>query len=230
MTDSRLSELIQAIDQAESPAQLVGAVRALAAERSQAGIDTLIRALGFNNPGAALAAVEGLVNLGQVAVSPLLEQLDGYNYGARAYAIRALAAIADPQALDVLLQAAAADFAPSVRRAAAKGLGNLRWHQLAPGQQGSAQTQAFQTLVQVSQDPEWAIRYAAVVGLSLLAQTAHPNLIQPIREQLTHLAEGDGDLAVRARSHLALDRLPPLSAAAPQWIAHSHPSIVPLSL
>jgi len=38
-----------------------------------------------------------------------------YNYGARAYSIRALAAIADPCALDVLVTAAATDFAPSVR-------------------------------------------------------------------------------------------------------------------
>jgi len=47
-----------------------------------------------------------------------------YNYGARAYSIRALAAIADPCALDVLVTAAATDFAPSVPPLL-PGIGNL---------------------------------------------------------------------------------------------------------
>jgi phycocyanobilin lyase beta subunit len=97
-------ELIQSVEQADSPARLVAAVRSLAAAKLEAGIPTLITILGYNNPEAAVVALEGLVQLGDVAVLPLLEQLDDYNYGARAYSFRALAAIADPQALEKIAQ------------------------------------------------------------------------------------------------------------------------------
>jgi len=90
-----------------------------------------------------VAAVEGLIHMGSSAVQ-LMEQLDEYNYGARAYSIRALAAIADPCALDVLVTAAT-DFAPSVRRAAAKGLGTLHWSLLDADQRSSAQAKAQET-------------------------------------------------------------------------------------
>jgi urease accessory protein UreF len=89
-------ELIRAVEQADSPARLVAAVQTLAAAHLETGISTLIAVLGYNNPTAAVAAVEGLTQLGAAAVQPLMEQLDEYNYGARAYAIRALAALADP--------------------------------------------------------------------------------------------------------------------------------------
>ena len=42
-------------------------------------------------PGAALAAVDGLIAIGPEAVPPLLGTLDARNYGARAWAVRALA-------------------------------------------------------------------------------------------------------------------------------------------
>jgi phycocyanobilin lyase beta subunit len=130
-----------------------------------------------------------------------MEQLDEYNYGARAYAIRALAAIADVRALDLLLTAAATDFAPSVRRAAAKGLGTLRWSQLDAKERQSAQTKALQTLLSVSQDPDWSIRYAAVVGLQALATI--PTLQEQIQAQLQQITQIDSDRAVRARAALA---------------------------
>lgn len=194
-------ELIRAVEQADSPTQLVAAVRTLAAAKDKAGISTLIAVLGYNNPVAAVAAVEGLTQLGGSAVQPLMEQLDEYNYGARAYAIRALAAIADPRALDVLITAAATDFAPSVRRAAAKGLGTLRWNTLSALERQSAQAKALQTLLSISQDPDWSIRYAAVVGLQALSTT--PDLSQQIQAEFEQMQETDADLAVRARVQLA---------------------------
>lgn len=196
MTNSTHQELIDAVQQADSPARLVTAVRNLVAARDEAGISTLIAVLGYNNPTAALAAVDGLIQLGAAAVQPLIEQLDEYNYGARAYAIRALAAIADPRALDLLVTSAATDFAPSVRRAAAKGLGNLHWHQLDTERQ-AAQTRALHTLVSISQDPDWSIRYAAVVGLQELSHI--PQLTEQVQAQLQQLAQIDPDQAVRAR-------------------------------
>ncbi|MBD2740449.1 HEAT repeat domain-containing protein [Coleofasciculus sp. FACHB-1120] len=199
MTDSP-QELIRAIEQADSPGRLVASVRALAATRLEVGIPTLIAVLGYNNPGAAVAAVEGLIQLGEIAVQPLLEKLDAYDYGARAYAIRALAGIADPRALDILVEAAATDFAPSVRRAAAKGLGNLHWHSLHPDQIQSAIARALETLLLISQDQDWAIRYAAVVGLQALSTQLE---VRPsIQKRLAEMAL-DNDPAVRARVQLA---------------------------
>ena len=203
MTNST-QNLIQAVDRADSPESLVAAVRSLAAAKDEAGIATLIAVLGYNNPVAAVAAVEGLTQLGAKAVQPLIDKLDGYNYGARAYSIRAIAAIADPLALEVLATAAATDFAPSVRRAAAKGLGNLHWQNIAtPADRAAAQHQALETLLSVSQDSDWSIRYAAVVGLHGLLQLS--DLQAKIQPHLIQIIESDPDSAVRARAQLAMN-------------------------
>ena len=201
MTNSvQTQELISAVEQADSPLRLVAAVRNLATAQVEAGIPTLINVLGYNNPTAAITAVQGLIQLGKSAVQPLMEQLDEYDYGARAYAIRVLAALADPRALDILLTAAATDFAPSVRRAAAKGLGTLDWSQLSAEQRFAAQTKTLQTLLAILQDPDWSIRYAAVVGLQALSTSDLQDQIQAQFEQMT---QADPDIAVRARISLA---------------------------
>jgi phycocyanobilin lyase beta subunit len=137
---------------------------------------------------------------------PLLEQLDEYNYGARAYSIRALAALADPRALDTLVSAATIDFAPSVRRAAAKGLGNLHWHQLPPEEIAQAQTKVLNTLIQVFQDSDWAIRYAAIVGLQALAKSA-TSTTEPIQNLFEQMLSSEADQAVRSRILMAQQRL-----------------------
>ncbi len=214
MTDSaRTQKLIQAVEQADSEERLVESVRELAALHSEEAISTLIAALGYNNPGAAGAAIEGLIGIGEAAVMPLLEQLDDYNYGARAYSIRALAAIADPRALDVLVTAAATDFAPSVRRAAAKGLGNLHWHQLPSEQVKDALFKALDTLLQVSQDADWAIRYAAVVGLQALANSA-TGTTEPIQNRFEQMLSSEADKAVRSRVLMAQQHLQDTKAIA----------------
>lgn len=207
-----IQPLIQAIEQADSPDRLISAVQALVAARSEAAIPALISALGYNNPGAAVVAMKGLIQMGEVAVMPLMELLDDYNYGARAYAIRALAAIADPRALDILLSTAETDFAPSVRRAATKGVGSLRWFQLPTDQIAVAQARAFETLNQVSQDPDWSLRYAAVVGLQALKASMEPaqsesalRLGAQILARLQHMAETDSDFAVQSRGQMALN-------------------------
>jgi phycocyanobilin lyase beta subunit len=214
MTESaRTQELIQAVEQAHSDDSLVESVRALVASHSEEAIPTLIAVFGYNNPGAAVVAVDGLIELGEPAVMPLLEQLDDYNYGARAYSIRALATIADPRALDVLVTAAATDFAPSVRRAAAKGLGNLHWHKLTAQEVPDAQRNALDTLVQVSQDADWAIRYAAVVGLEALAISA-TDTTAPIQNRFEQMLSSEADVSVRSRVLLAQQRLQDAKAIA----------------
>jgi phycocyanobilin lyase subunit beta len=194
-------ELINAVAQADTPVRMVTAVQNLAAAKDTAAIPTLIAVFGYNNPAAAAVAVAALTELGEKAVPELLAQIDDYNYGARAYSIRTLAAIADPRALYVLITAAATDFAPSVRRAAAKGLGNLNWHQLDFPERQTALQQALETLLFISQDSDWSIRYAAVVGLQSLAKIA--NLQQPIRDRLKEMLATDAEKAVRARVRLA---------------------------
>lgn len=201
MTDIEALKLICAVEEADSSARLLAAVRNLAAARLEAAIPTLIDTLGFNNPGAAVAAVDGLIQIGESAVQPLLETLDGYNYGARAWAVRALAGIGDPRGLETLLLAAKTDFAMSVRRAAARGLGNLRWDQLPFDRIDLAQAQTLETLLLVSQDPEWIVRYAAIVGLQGLALALADDspLRSPLLQHLEQWAEVDDHLTVRAR-------------------------------
>jgi phycocyanobilin lyase subunit beta len=199
MTD--IQQLIHAVAEANTPASMVAAVQKLAAAKDPAAIPTLVAVFGYNNPGAAVAAVAGLTELGEVAVPELLAQIDDYNYGARAYSIRALAAIADPRALDILLTAAATDFAPSVRRAAAKGLGNLCWQKLNLPERHTAQKRALETLLSISQDSDWSIRYAAIVGLQALAKI--PELQESIRDKFEEMLATDAEKAVRARVQLA---------------------------
>ncbi|RUR83383.1 HEAT repeat domain-containing protein [Chlorogloeopsis fritschii PCC 9212] len=199
MTDTQ--QLIRAVAEADSPARMIAAVQKLADAKDEAAIPTLIAVFGYNNPAAAVAAVTGLTQLGEASVPQLLAQIDDYNYGARAYSIRALAAIADPRALDILLASAATDFAPSVRRAAAKGLGNLRFAKLPVSERQTAQAKALETLLFISQDADWSIRYAAVVGLEALAK--NPDLQQPIQARFAEILAFDPENAIRARVQLA---------------------------
>jgi len=196
-----LKELIQAVEQASEPAQLVAAVEALVAVKDKSAISTLIAVLGYNNPTAAIAAVTGLIELGADSVQPLMEQLDEYNYGARAYSIRALAAIADPRVLELFIQSAATDFAPSVRRSAAKGLGTLQWERLNPEQAYPGQQQAMQTLLSITSDDDWSIRYAAIVGLQALAKI--PQLAVQIKSHFELQIQNESDAGVRSRINWA---------------------------
>jgi phycocyanobilin lyase subunit beta len=212
-----LAALIQAVDAADSKAGIVMAVRDLAAAQDAAAIPTLIKVLGYNNPGAAVAAVDGLVTLGSIAVPALLKELDGYNYGARAWAIRALSLIGDPRALEVLLETAEGDFALSVRRAAAKGIGTINWALLPDAEAAAAQTRVMQTLIHNTADPEWVVRYAAVVGMEALAIATLNNSVHNLQSEThpsqliaTHLSSiviEDETLAVQARAQFALETL-----------------------
>ncbi|NEP16615.1 MAG: HEAT repeat domain-containing protein, partial [Leptolyngbya sp. SIO4C1] len=170
---------LSAVEAADSAQALIDTVEALAELKDERAIKPLIQVLGFNNPGAAVAAVEGLIQIGVPAVAPLLEKLDGHNYGARAWAIRALAGIGDLRGQDLLLEAAAEDFAMSVRRAAARGLGRLRWQDLPAEARLPSQLRSHRVLQQATRDEEWVVRYAAVVGLQDLAQAFRQHDPQP---------------------------------------------------
>ncbi|WP_159788099.1 HEAT repeat domain-containing protein [Sodalinema gerasimenkoae] len=204
-----LDSLLADVDQADSAVSLLMAVRSLAQTGDPQAVPKLIEVLGFNNPGAAVAAVQGLVAIGEPAVAPLLEHLDGYNYGARAWAIRSLAEIGDPRALEVLLTAAG-DFALSVRRAAARGLGRIQWQNLDPSQREEAQSRVLERLLATTADSEWVVRYAAIVGLEALAKSlGETDIQQRIKPCLQQLHQEDEEAAIRGRSQLAQQRLTP---------------------
>ena len=206
MADS-LSLLIQAVEAADSSALLTEAVQNLAKARHVGAISTLIAALSYNNPGAAVAAVEGLIYLGEPAVPALVELLDLHNYTARSWAIRALAGIGDPRGLVTLLGGATADFSLSVRRAAARGLGMMKWHWFPAELLEIAQEEVLEALLFVAQqDDEWVVRYAAVVGLQSLAGTVaatYPAWRSQIQAQFAQMTETDQSATVRARVWMA---------------------------
>ena len=197
---------LQAVNEADSAQGLLDAVEALADLTDERSIPTLIQVLGFNNPGAAVAAVDGLIQIGIPAVSTLLDKLDGYNYGARAWAIRALAGIGDPRGQDLLLDAAANDFSLSVRRAAARGLGTIRWADVPESERAAAMLRSQTILLQVTGDDEWVVRYAAVVGLETLALqlTATADVII---QCLQRLSTDDDTIAVQTRAQWALEKM-----------------------
>lgn len=212
MPSGEASALILAVEQADSAAGLLVASAALArhlagqSEPPAEAITALVQVLGFNNPGAAVAAVDGLIACGEAAVEPLLANLDAHNYGARAWAVRALAGIGDVRGLELLEQALGGDIGPSVRRAAARGLGQLRCDDLSPQQRGLVQGRALAALEAACSDGEWVVRYAVVVGLESLALSlaADP-------EHASGQSGGDGNgnapaSGLQARAQQALQR------------------------
>ncbi len=207
-SNSLLQQRLQAVESADSAQGLLDSVEALAALADEGAVDTLIQVLGYNNPGAAVAAVGGLIKIGTPAASALLTQIDGYNYGARAWALRVLSGIGDPRGLDLILETAIEDFSLSVRRAAARGLGAIQWEKLPQERREQEQSRAAQTLLTVLKDIEWVVRYAAVVGLQGVARAAVREgvvvLIDPILDGLGERVEKDDTLAVQARARWAL--------------------------
>jgi phycocyanobilin lyase beta subunit len=216
-------DLIEAVERADSASLLLQTTRALATALASCGgegttapppidaLTCLVRILGYNNPGAAVAAVDGLIASGSAAVSPLLEGLDDHNYGARAWAVRALAGIGDVRGLEVLEQALADDVGPSVRRAAAIGIGSLRLDPLGLAERQTVQHRALAALEQARHDGEWVVRYAVATAMETLAASL-PVMDDRRGRALTTL----GTLAdilqeevpvVRLRAQLGLNRL-----------------------
>ena len=208
------TNLIEAVQQAGTAQELLVAAQALAAaanpDMEADAIGCLVDLLGYNNPGAAVAAVDGLIAIGPSAVPPLLEGLDEHNYGARAWAVRALAGIGDVRGLELLESALGNDIGPSVRRAAARGLGQLRCGALPSGEQEAIRQRALAALERSLADGEWVVRYAVAVALEGLALSQVGSPLQGrISMALDQLADATGEdtPVVRQRAQLALRRL-----------------------
>ena len=203
--------LLKEIEDADSAPKLADAVKELAAlgvaTRDYSVVPYLVQALGYNNPGAAVAAVDGLIAIGEPAVVPLLALLDGYNYSARAWGLRALSGIGDPRALLLLLDTAQNDFALSVRRAAARGLGTIRWELMDEAEVPAAQAAVLDVLLGTLGDSEWVVRYSGISGVErLMMQVRSGETRMYAIDRLLEVAMQDEDLTVRARASLAIDR------------------------
>ena len=211
-----INERIRAVQQATTAQAMLAATWELATSDHGAcihgeAITCLVEVLGFNNPGAAVAAVDGLIRLGPEAVQPILDSLDPRNYGARAWAVRALAGIGDVRGLELLEEALASDVGPSVRRAAACGLGSLRLETLEAPQRLAVRERSLQALLAGCRDGEWVVRYAVSVGLESLGlrQEPRPQERQQLLEALAALGQPEREEAavVRLRARLAQQRL-----------------------
>ena len=216
----QVQALMDAVQAAQTADDLTDAVEDLSACAHPMAIPCLIQVLGFNNPGAAVAAVDGLVAIGSTAVSAILANLDDYNYGARAWSVRALAGIGDLRGLPLLERALAQDIGPSVRRAAARGMGGLQPHGFTARQRQELAERILPQLKAACGDEEWIVRYAVAVGLEGMEHWWQPPATQRQRllDTLQPLADPQREAApvVWLRARLALNRLttvPPVARA-----------------
>ena len=213
-----LKDLLLAVQTAATADSLVDATRDLAAICSDlpanssdqlTAINCLIELLSANNPGAAVAAVDGLIACKTAAVQPILNNLDEHNYGARAWAVRALAQIGDPRGLAVLQRAIEQDIGPSVRRAAAMGLGRIKLAELSPEEKLETMEICLAGLKLGCADGEWIVRYAAVVGLENFSRNSASSFAQACLRLL------------QARSQEAIEEVPVVRLRAAQALAAS---------
>ena len=211
-----LKDLLLAVQTAATADSLVDATRDLAAICSDlpanssdqlTAINCLIELLSANNPGAAVAAVDGLIACKTAAVQPILNNLDEHNYGARAWAVRALAQIGDPRGLAVLQRAIEQDIGPSVRRAAAMGLGRIELAELSPEEKLETMEICLAGLKLGCADGEWIVRYAAVVGLENFSRNSASSFTQACLRLL------------QARSQEAIEEVPVVRLRAAQAVA-----------
>ncbi len=212
LPDSRqVQVLMDAVQVAQTADDLTDAVEDLSACLHPMAIPCLIQVLGFNNPGAAVAAVDGLVAIGSAAVPAILANLDEYNYGARAWSVRALAGIGDLRGLPLLEWALAQDIGPSVRRAAARGMGGLQSHGFTAQQRQELAERILPQLKAACGDEEWIVRYAVAVGLEGMEHWWRPPAAQRqhLLDTLEPLADPQREAVpvVWLRARLALSRL-----------------------
>ena len=147
----------------------------------------------------------------RAAVPAVLANLDDYNYGARAWSVRVLAAVGDLRGLETLERALAQDIGPSVRRAAARGMGALQLHGEETARRQQLGERVLPQLQAACRDGEWIVRYAVAVGLEGMAgwwqpRSEHLKLLQEALQPLRQPTSEDVPV-VRLRAELASARL-----------------------
>ena len=205
MTD--LTTAVMELDRATSTPELVQATRGICTLNDANAAPTLIKVLSYNNPAVAAIATQGLIALGRAIVPDLLASMDTGNYGARAWVVKALAALRDPRGLDLLDHALRADIAPSVRRSATRGLAEL---DLDLPNQADELVRCCEGLLHAGVDDEWVVRYAAAYGLErrLMSNALTSALQSKAMAVLSQLASVQEPVrVVRQRADLALLRV-----------------------
>jgi phycocyanobilin lyase subunit beta len=182
------SALTQKVETAQNEEELRVAIEQLIATRSSEVIPVLIRSLRCTNSAICDVIVEGLVSYGEPAVPVIIKNLDDHDYAARYQGIRALVQLAHPDSFDTFVWGLTEDFAPSVRRASAKGLGVLQ------------DPRAIPVLLSMINDPDWAVRYAVVIALESFVQ-------DPTVQQALVQAKEDSDRVVRLKATEILKKL-----------------------
>lgn len=150
----------------DSPTELIEAAREIAAASGTIPeiLPVLVDMLGFNNPVAANIAIDALVRAGDVSIPSLLSGVAAFNYAVNAYALRALGRIGNASVLDVCIACAEKGPIPGVRRAACRALSGLVFHDMESAQR------AFDVLITLADsEPDWGVRYAAIVALECFA-------------------------------------------------------------
>jgi len=74
-SQTSVEQRIANVQSADSADALLSAVEHLAEAKHPSATACLLEILGFNNPGAAVAAVDGLIAIGEPAVEPILASL-----------------------------------------------------------------------------------------------------------------------------------------------------------
>lgn len=202
----------------DSPTQLISAAHEIAAasRTTPAILPVLVDMLGFNNPVAANIAIDALANAGKSSVPSLLRGVAAFNYSVNAYALRALARIADPSVLDVAIACAVKGPIPNVRRAAVRALASLKYE---GREQAACAMEQILRLADAEQD--WGVRYAAIAALEAF-QSLHlvdDDMIQVAVTVVQSAAKGTSgvyvedaaevpeDATVCARASIALEVL-----------------------
>jgi len=148
-----LSERALRIQEAPSREDFLAAIDELIAARTLEALLLLIKALRSTDSAVCDRIVAGIVDFGPMAVQPLITNLDDHDYAARYQSYRALVQLADPSCFETFVWGLREDFAPSVRRIAAKGLAVLQ------------DLRGIPILLSVLKDSDWAVRYAVVLAL-----------------------------------------------------------------
>lgn len=205
---SHVESILQGPDSPDSFIDSMQMITVWIRERDGQACDSLVPflvdSLGYNNPLAARLAQDVLVEVyGSRAITTLLQGVAAFNYSVNAYALRALAAIGVARPVfPIAVQCARQGPIPNVRRAAVHCLGSLRYDDDADKEEdGSMREQALALLLELLQDHDWSVRYAAIPSLLLLLGSRPDSRVS---EALHAAAESDRDETVRARAALAL--------------------------
>ncbi|WP_416668549.1 HEAT repeat domain-containing protein [Egbenema bharatensis] len=180
-----LDEILKQIQETTIPATVLPLISVLA-QHSTEGIPALLELLQHHHPAIVSAVATQLEQLAPTSVEPLIagfhtctDQL------VQAQIVCILARIADPQALDLLVEVVGVEVANhcqgNVRRVAARGLGPMVNATTVSGLRQRAIERLTWALLHAE---DWALRYAAALSLAEIATSeAQMTLHQALKQE-----------------------------------------------